>query len=165
MRLPGQRQEHGGAASKSSPDTDIAVNLPWPLATDWDGGIGFCSLRACWCHLVDVRLPVLFTAEARRGQKEQEFPGTNRCELRIITHPLTLQMSQGTKTRFYVGGKRIVLLVFKVGLEVVNIPCLCWSVFGVCLAGGVSYACFCLSWMCWEMWLWCCVSLTPFCLP
>lgn len=68
-----------------------------------DGWFGFCSLCACWCHLVDVRLPVLFTTEAHCDQVEQDFPGTNRCESRIITLLLTLQTSGGTLAIFLFG--------------------------------------------------------------
>lgn len=49
---------------------------------------------------MDVRLPVLFTTEAHCDQVEQGFPGTNRCESRIVTHLSTLQMSGGTITSF-----------------------------------------------------------------
>ncbi len=34
--------------------------------------------------------------EAHCDQEEQDFPGTNRCDSRIITLQLTLQMSGGT---------------------------------------------------------------------
>lgn len=46
--------------------------------------------------------PVLFTTEAHCDQVEQDFPGTNRCESRIITLLLTLQTtSGGTLAIFY----------------------------------------------------------------
>lgn len=51
---------------------------------------------------MDIRVPVLFAAEAHCDQVEQGFPGTNRCESRIITRLLTLQMSGGTLSIFYV---------------------------------------------------------------
>ena len=43
------------------------------------------------------------TTEAHCDQVEQDFPGTNRCESRIITHLLTLQTSGGTLACFYLG--------------------------------------------------------------
>lgn len=52
-------------------------------------------------HLVDVCLPALFMKEAHCDQVEQDFPGTNRCESRIVTHLVTLQMSGGTLGSFY----------------------------------------------------------------
>lgn len=86
---------------QSSPERDIAVNLICPVGTDLEGWMGCCSCCTCWCRLVDVRLPVLFTIEAHCDQVEQDFPGTNGCESRIITHRLTLQMSGGTLASFY----------------------------------------------------------------
>lgn len=64
---------------------------------------------------MDVRLLVIFTTEAHCDQVEQDFPGTNRCESRIIAHQLTLQMSEGTSDSFYM--EQECLLVFKVDLK------------------------------------------------
>lgn len=66
---------------------------------------------------MDVFLPVFFTTETHYDQVEQDFPGTNRCESRTVTHLLTLQTSVGT---FRNGG----FTYLKVGLEIVNKPCL-----------------------------------------
>lgn len=65
---------------------------------------------------MDIRLPVLFTTEAHCDQvQEQDFPGTNRCESRIITHLLTLQMSGGTLASFY--SEKDCLLYLKLDLK------------------------------------------------
>lgn len=95
--------EHGEPPAVFTRNGDIALNS---LGAASDGWI--------------VLLPTGLT-----DQGDQEFPGTNRCESRIVAHLLTLRMSGGTLAKLSFGKGSFI--VFKV-VNMLCVPCLFWSV-------------------------------------
>lgn len=116
---------------QSSPETDTAAKLNWALGTVWDCWFGFCSLCACWCHLVDVCLLVLFTTESHCEEVGARFPGDQLMWIKDRHSPVnTMNEWNG----FLLRGAGL-FTVFKVGLQVVNmlfvlgvVVCVWWSI-------------------------------------
>lgn len=101
---------------QSSPESDTAAKLNWALGTVWVCWFGFCSLCACWCHLVDVCLLVLFTAESHCEEVGARFPGDQPMWIKDCHTPVN---TTNEWNGFLLRGAGL-FAVFKVGLQVVN---------------------------------------------